>query len=167
MAWSARLACICACLDITFGTMKSLKPCRHTIPQRALFHVACASFCARGSGFNQKERLDLQNSEIDADKELKSMSKLLDSYLFHRAVSAHQKPLPKDMLDRPALDSLFLLVDFMELLTLRDCAPSVVRHVISDGDRSWRKRKRRKRGSWPAEKGPRRSSGAQWGPPAA
>lgn len=73
---------------------------------------------SREQGFTAVMRGELQDLECDICKELKSMSRLLDSYLHHRSANAHQKPLLKRLVDHPGFSSLTLLCDFKELMTL-------------------------------------------------
>ncbi|CAK9082215.1 unnamed protein product [Durusdinium trenchii] len=73
---------------------------------------------ARGSGFAQRLRVTLHAKEVDICVQLQAMSKLLDSYLFHRSANEFQKPLLFQLLAEPPEGAVVILSDFKELVTL-------------------------------------------------
>ena len=73
---------------------------------------------ARGSGFPQRRRTDLHGAEAEACNHLRGLSKLLDSYLFHRSANEHQKPVLTQLQTKPEAGHVTLLSDWKELVTL-------------------------------------------------
>ena len=71
-----------------------------------------------GSGFNQGQRVDLHSLEADFEFNLKMVQKVLNSYLFQRAVKFYQGPALDTLVAAPPLGQCVLMVDFKELLTL-------------------------------------------------
>ena len=82
------------------------------------FPCGLLSLRTRGSGFQQRKRIDLHAAEATACLNLQQTSKLLDSYLFHRSANDFQKPLLSKLLEQPPGDSIVILSDFKELVTL-------------------------------------------------
>ena len=94
------------------------KPCRQHTGQEPRFPCGMYSLRARDKGFTPAQRQDLRDLECDINLELKAMSRLLDSYLHHRAANAQQKPVLKRLVDKPSPSTATLLCDFKELMTL-------------------------------------------------
>lgn len=80
----------------------------------------CGLGCLRNrrSGFPQRNRVTLFAKEADMCVQLEAMSKLLDSYLFHRSANEFQKPVLTNLLVEPPAGTVVVLSDFKELFTL-------------------------------------------------
>ena len=102
----------------TFGTMKIKSLVANIQAKNYVFPCGMYSLRARDKGFTPAQRQDLRDLECDINLELKAMSRLLDSYLHHRAANAQQKPVLKRLVDQPSPSTVTLLCDFKELMTL-------------------------------------------------
>lgn len=73
---------------------------------------------SRQSGFPQRRCIELHAKEAEACLKLQSMGKLVDSYIFHRSANEFQKPILTELLGQPPPQSVVVLSDFKELVTL-------------------------------------------------
>lgn len=94
------------------------QPCRTHRVSGNTFPCGLGHLRARAQGFTPVLRDELRDLECDIHKDIKAMSRLLDSYLHHRAANAQQKPILKRLVDSPPPASCTLLCDFKELMTL-------------------------------------------------
>jgi len=88
----------------------SRDPCRKHRNQDAVNRFPCGLLQVRSrqSDFPQRWRVSLHAKEAEISLKCQQMSKLLDSYLFHRSANQLQKPLLQKLLDEPPAGSLVL-----------------------------------------------------------
>ena len=97
------------------------KPCRKHAGSGSLFPCGKFDLRKRGSGFPQKSRLELHNTEAAASYELHAHLKLLLGYLHHRAAKETQHAAITKLLENPPVGMACLLSDWKELETLPQC----------------------------------------------
>ena len=92
------------------------QPCRKH--RGSGFPCGLSHMRSREAGLNQRQRGELHEAEAECCHKLREMSRLLDSYLFHRSANDHQKGVLRRVHEQPEPGHVAALSDFREQFTL-------------------------------------------------